>query len=281
LAAEMLPAISGQKNPDFRIHGLHAPTVIECKRRLAFGAYTQAEAQHAEVLYYAIREPLFSHGRSWSVEADFTTELRDVRPEDFREDVEAALSLPGSDVCRPWGSLRTQPLSATVRTTPARIYSPTNLAAAFDWPEDQTDWDGIVCEILPQSEWLVDTVSYPTCLKWRSSSDIALTKKARGVGSLFGDAVQQIPPGEHGVIYICYPEGGRAAVADARTRHIIDGTDWHYHWSVSVPLFFIQRLYPRLLGGGNPDLIESTLIQLDVEMPRTMTQLYPRRVFTL
>lgn len=59
---------------------------------------------------------------------------------------------------------------------------------------------------------------------------------------------------------VAYPEGARPAIADARTRHILASMEtlWH-RWSVRVPATIINRLYPRAVGGGCPDLIESAL----------------------
>jgi hypothetical protein len=101
----------------------------------------------------------------------------------------------------------------------------------------------------------------PLCLKWRSDSEEALTKKARGVTSLWADALKQIPDGEMGFIYIAYPEGARPALADARTRDILNGAteSWWHRWSVRVPVTVVSRLYARSLGHGCPDLIESAI----------------------
>jgi hypothetical protein len=75
----------------------------------------------------------------------------------------------------------------------------------------------------------------PLCLKWRSESEEALTKKARGITSLWADAVKQIPDGEIGFVYIAYPEGARPGLADARTRHILKaGTEVWHRWSAQL-----------------------------------------------
>jgi hypothetical protein len=97
-------------------------------------------------------------------------------------------------------------------------------------------------------------------MKWRSESEDALTKKARGVTSLWRNAIKQIPDGDLGFVYIAYPEGSRTVVADARMRDIREKIpeEWH-RWSVRVPAIMINRLYARPLTPGNPDLIESTI----------------------
>jgi hypothetical protein len=59
---------------------------------------------------------------------------------------------------------------------------------------------------------------------------------------------------------MAYPEGQRAAVADARTQCIISAaSELWYRWSIRIPVTVISRLYMRSLGVGNPDLIESAL----------------------
>ncbi len=87
-----------------------------------------------------------------------------------------------------------------------------------------------------------------------------MLKKARGVTSLWADAMKQIPGGDMGFIYIAYPEVRRREVADARTRDIIDAcARWQERWSISMGATIVNRLYPRSLGVGVPDLIESAL----------------------
>ena len=120
----------------------------------------------------------------------------------------------------------------------------------------------------------------PLCLKWRSESEEALLKKARGIKSLWADAIKQIPDGEVGFIYVAYPEGARAPVADARTRQIIKELNevWH-RWSVRVPATVVSRLYSRALGAGYPDLIENVLLAATQGEEHWLTKL-PQRVFT-
>jgi hypothetical protein len=117
------------------------------------------------------------------------------------------------------------------------------------------------------------------CLKWRSESEEALTKKARGIKSLWVDAVKQIPDGEMGFVYIAYPEGSRAGIADARTRQIMKELNeaWH-RWPIRVPATIVSRLYGRALGPGCPDFIENVLLAAAEEQEYWLTKL-PHRVF--
>ena len=141
------------------------------------------------------------------------------------------------------------------RTVPADF-----LQQVFGWDPLQTEWDGILCQVEAPTEISVEKFRLPFCLKWRSESEEALTKRARGITSLWADAVKQLPDGEIGFVYIAYPEGARPAIADARTRHILSSMEQTWHrWSVRVPATIINRLYPRPVGSGCPDLIESSL----------------------
>ena len=139
-----------------------------------------------------------------------------------------------------------------LRRPKTRLYSPEYLEHVFSWSAAQDDWDGLLCEVEPPGRIDVTTYTLPMCLKWRSESAEALTKKARGVTSLWADAVKQIPDGELGFVYIAYPEGSRPTLADARTRYILDaaGQFWH-RWSVRVPVTVISRLYARSLEARN------------------------------
>jgi tRNA(Ile)-lysidine synthase TilS/MesJ len=64
----------------------------------------------------------------------------------------------------------------------------------------------LLCEVDPVPNIRVELITRPLCLKWRSETEEALTKKARGVTSLWANAARQIPDGEIGFIYIAYPE---------------------------------------------------------------------------
>jgi hypothetical protein len=100
------------------------------------------------------------------------------------------------------------------------------------------------------------------------------------VTSLWGKAMKQVPPGEMAFIYIAYPEVNRREAADARTQDIMDACSrWKYRWSRSIGTTVINRLYPRSLGTGAPDLIESA-IPLAPEGDRTIADIVPSCVFT-
>jgi len=190
------------------------------------------------------------------------TEVRTVTAEDFARDVldNANSHHDQNTVVTNWGTISISRLPYYDTIARTRLYSPQFLQEVFQWLPKQNEWDGILCEVEPPPRITVQHYRAPRCMKWRSESQSALTKKSRGISSLWNSAIKQIPPGEIGFIYIAYPEGSRATIADARTQHILKALEeaWH-RWYVRIPVTVIHRIYPRALGHGNPDLIESTI----------------------
>jgi len=260
----MVPEDRSKKVPDYRITGLGAiPGAIECKRRLGLTKYELDEASHVEALYTAIRLPLQERGIHSSIEASFCIPLSSVSCAEFLDDILAAARHDQDREPKPtrWGSLAVRRLPFWGRVPATRLHSPDFLQQVFGWDPLQAEWDGLLCEVEAPPGIDVDKFRLPLCLKWRSESEQALTKRARGITSLWANAVKQIPDGEIGFVYIAYPEGARPAIADARTRHILkymEKESWH-RWSVRVPVTVISRLYARPVGAGCPDLIESSL----------------------
>lgn len=195
-----------------------------------------------------------------SIEAAFNVPLKSVPTAEFVEKALAALDQKKSFQTA-WGSVAFRPLPHLRSIELTRLYSPDYLQEVFQWDRLQDEWDGIVCEVEPMQSIAVELFKKPLCLKWRSESEEALKKKTRGITSLWADGVKQIPDGEIGFIYIAYPEGARPAIADTRTRDILEAaTDVWHRWSVRVPLMLVNRLYVRSIGAGKPDLIENVLV---------------------
>lgn len=263
LSLTMIPEDRAAKVPDFRINSFETiPAVIECKRRLGLTNYELDEARQIETFYFPIRQYLHDHAIHGVIEASFAVEIQTVAREAFATDVINMVRTDRDSDTTPtsWGTLAFRRLAYYDTFRPTRLYSPNYLQRAFHWEPLQEAWDGLLCEVEPPSTVSVDSFRAPRCIKWRSESDTALTKKSRGILSLWTSALKQIPPGEIGFIYIGYPEGSRPRIADARTQHIISSMEeaWH-RWFVRVPVTVINRLYPRMLGDGDPDLIESVI----------------------
>src|ERR1700730_3372667 len=92
LDTEMLAALNSEKSPDFRLHNLAVPAVIECKRRLGLTHYELAEARIVECLYDRLREKARIGGFHGAVEVRFSVPVEKVDPDDFLSVVMAALN---------------------------------------------------------------------------------------------------------------------------------------------------------------------------------------------
>jgi hypothetical protein len=276
----MLKPDGSKKTPDFRVHQLGVPAVIECKRRNRITDYEIREARHVETLYDAVRPHLIDKGIHVSIEVEFSSEIFKISPDEFRSAVLLLLSNDAEGVDRvfDWGAMRYKTLRYICQLPLTRLYSPLYLDRVFDWSYAQQKWDGILCEVESPPAMLLYTAKSPRCLKWASLSPDAILKKSRGVTSLWGDAVRQISDGEMGFVYISYTEGSRPELADARTQYIKDkATEWYHRWSVMVPLTIINRVYPLSSGPGMPDLIEN-VIPLPQEGDEHFLQSFPTLV---
>lgn len=287
LNVEMLRESRASKSPDFRVHDLGIPAVVECKRRLRLSQYELVEARWVEHLYGAVRTELRDRGLHGAIGASFDVPLLTVSADAFAKHVLDTLrhgrDLAPSETEWGWLSFVRLPYDGDVRDPQVgatRLYSPDFLEKAFGWKPLQDEWDGIICEVEPPSSVRVQRYRDPLCLKWRSSSAEALLKKTRGITSLWADAAKQIPAGESGILYLAYPEGGRAELADARTDDIRESTTrWWHRWSVRLPLTVVSRLYPRALGVGTPDLIESAVPIVEEGMEYLLSR-FPTLVFS-
>jgi hypothetical protein len=278
---EMLRPDRSKKTPDFRVHSVGVPAVVECKRRHGLTEYEAREARHVATLYDAIRPFLSDRALHVSIEVKFSAEVFDVRPGSFREEVTGMLQngVEGHEKELRWGSITFGSLRYIHQFPLTRLFSPMYLDRIFDWFHGREEWDGIICEAESPPAILLCTAKSPRCLKWASLSDKAVLKKSRGVTSLWGEAVRQIPDGELGFVYIAYTEGARPQLADARTRYIMDRChEWYHRWSVMVPLTVINRVYPLSKGPGMPDLVENA-IPMAAEGDESYLATFPTLVF--
>lgn len=260
--AEMLPASHQQKTPDFRIHDLPVPVVVECKRRLGLSEYAENQARHVERLF-APAAKLFTRYHP-CVEVDFHQETSSISDGELAEALRPLCESSDDNVeaKTEWGTIRLSRLPITMACPTTRAFSPVFLREVFGWDHIESQWDGLLCYIDPTFAPVVSQVSAPRCLKWRCDTEKSQLKKARGLTSLWADAVQQIPTGEMGCIYIAYTENMRASIADARTQHVLDTVlkrELYHRALVMVPLTIIDRLYPQALGDGGVEMIESVI----------------------
>ena len=234
-------------------------------------------------MHSSIRDELRHRSLNVSLEVEFYTEIESVEIKHFHDAVLKALKgLPWKDGSHreTWGNINSIRLQHVKDLPVTRLYSPSFLEAVFNWKNDPPEWDGIIAEVESPPRFLVKHVRSSRCIKWKSLSKEASIKKARGVTSLWAKATEQIPPGEMGIIYICYPEVNRIDIADDRTQNIQESLEkWFHRWGIIVPLVMVNRIYPRPLEAGLPDLIENTLV---IEMPDLdsgLSDKYPSNVF--
>jgi len=279
----MVPENRSRKVPDFQVSGLGPiPGAIECKRRLGLTLYEHDEASRVEALYNSVRPLLRERGVHGAIETTFGVPLSSVPSGAFSEAVFAAIKSghPETSISTDWGTVRFSPLPHRRSIFEAPLYSPDYLVQVFGWNPLQDEWDGILAEVEAPMEITTELFTMPLCLKWRNEADEALKRKARGITSLWGDAIKQIPDGDVGFVYIAYPEGSRPAVADARTDYIMKTMpDVFHRWSVRVPATIVNRLYPRPLGRGRPDIIENVMLIASQGEEHWLKRL-PARVFT-
>ena len=152
----------------------------------------------------------------------------------------------------------------------------------FGWSSDLPEWDGICCSVDTGGEPIVDRVRAPIALIWKNVAANALRKRTWAPTNLFGKASLQVPPGEFGLVYVNYNEGGRSEVADMRVEAFGERIqDFEHSAKIRIPIAVLSRLYPRPLKEGQPDLIESGVRYVSSTYgDPSLFKLYPTRIFT-
>ena len=253
---------TNERTPDFRIIDNPIPTVVECKRRRWLFEYERSEYLIIRPLFSGLQDVCQQQGIKGVFDVSFTRELREVSSTDFVAAVRRTAKFGIADVGIDfgWGTLKFKELPKRMNIKPTPLYSASFLREVFSWDTEMTENDGLVCFVDPPSSLLCDRAIMPLALKWRSDSEEARRKRARSVKWLLKEAFDQVPSGEMGILYLCYQEGMRTEIANARTQQIFEEIrSWHHRWGILVPAIFINRILPRQLGDGKPDLIENVL----------------------
>lgn len=280
---EFIPEQSGRKTADLKCHDPY-PMVIECKRQKPFAQYELTEDQAMRTLFRTLREACRRVGLYGAFELRLTAEAVALPV----ADVVAALigqrlaPDPSRAQAYPFGSIALRPSTYRVALgREHRAYSPGMLKTLFGWETDLPLWDGLCCSI-DTPEARVDAVHGPIALLWTNDNETAATKRAWTAAGLFGSATLQVPPGSFGMAYIAYTEGGRESVADRRLERFATSLrEWEHDQDIRIPLITINRLYPRALGEGLPDLIESAVrVCSDAYGGPEVFSLFPATVFT-
>lgn len=281
---EMLPP-GASKTPDMRVTDavLPMPTVIECKRRRFLAEYERSEEEQLRELFEGMAHVFRQRGTYGTVDVEFSVEVMAISTDEFvsKSLRQALYGVEGVEATYDWGSVRFNSLPKKVELRPTKLYSASFLESIFQWSGDVQEFDGIVCQSLSTVGLTTDVVSEPIAIRWRSRSLQALRKKQRAIGAMLGNAVEQIPVGELGIVYLCYQEGSAGEIADERSRRIQEEfSGWNHKGGIWIPAIFINRVYARALEEGMPDLIENVIqMKPKSEHPRIF-QLFPAQVFT-
>jgi hypothetical protein len=253
---------TSDKSPDLRCHDPF-PLVIECKRKRALSDYELAEEAEMRRLFGV----LDTHAKDKAAWGCFRLTLSiEVAMISIDEIVATLLrqrlaARPERPLTYPWGSVSYRELPRRlVLPGKTRAYSPNMLSFAFGWNSDLPDWDGVICRAGCDRQAVIDEIEQPVGLLWSNKSQRAIKNRSWSPLDVFGNATNQIPPGEFGIIYVAYQEGTRAEIADLRTEAFLARVrDWSHPASIRIPIAFLTRLYPRTLDHGEADLIENTV----------------------
>lgn len=237
------------------------PVVIECKRQDPLSPYELEEEAVMRAIFLRLRHFARASGLAGKFEVRLSVEARDLDVEEvagaiFRQRLAAHWD---RSLAYEWGTVAFQELPRRGQLPKVtRAYSPTMLAWIFGWNTDLPEWDGLCCSIANACGGLVEHVLSPLALLWSNAAAGAIRKRTWAPTNLFGSATGQIYGGSMGIIYVAYVEGARAETADRRVVAYKERLeDWEHVGNIRIPISVLTRLYPRPLGEGNPDLIES------------------------
>ncbi|RDU97856.1 hypothetical protein [Trinickia dinghuensis] len=266
----------GGKTPDLRCHDPY-PLVIECKRKRALTSYEIKEELIMRELFVKLDAGARSAGMWGTFSLNLSVEAQAAPIDEIVEYLLRCRHLLGSQPpeTQPWGTWDYSELPhfkpIGVRT---RMYSPIMLDEVFDWNSDLAEWDGLVCRVENHEESTTDAAEKPVGLRWVNTNEQAVKKRSWGPMSVLGEAIEQIPPGEFGAVFIANQEGARSAIADMRTFNFAKWIkeDASHSANIRVPFGRLFRMYPRPLEHGRPDFIESSISFIadygDDELPK-------------
>jgi hypothetical protein len=273
------------KSPDLRCVD-DFRMIVECKRSSALTAYEIAEEARMRDLFRLLRRASIARGQFGVFELIFSVEasklnVGDVAATCLRQRLAAN---PERPLWYAWGAVSFRSLPPRMQLVDVtKAYSPVMLESVFGWNTEMPEWDGLICHIDGASASAVDLVCSPVALFWRVQAEAAIIKRSRAPVGLFAKAVDQIPRGEFGLVYVAYSEGARADIADNRTEAFMERIrDWEHDAGVRLAGSFLVRQYPLPIGHGNPSMIESTVKFANKEAGFSdwIFREYPAAIFT-
>ena len=275
---------TSEKTPDLECSDPF-PLVIECKRQDALSPFELEEEAIMRAIFVRVRHLARAKGLAGRYELRLSVEAKNLEVEEvagaiFRQRLSAHSDQPLS---YPWGTVAFEELPRRGRLRDVTVaYSPTMLEQVFGWNTDLPEWDGLCCSIANARGGVIDEVQSPIAILWSNASPQALRKRTWAPSNLFGSATGQIYGGAVGIIYVAYVEGAREEAADLRVAAYHERLkDWEHAGDIRVPISVLSRLYPRPLGDGNPDLIESGVRVLSAEYgDASLFDDFPTTIFT-
>jgi hypothetical protein len=282
-SVDFLPA-THEKSPDLRCHD-PIPLLIECKRQDALSQYELSEETLMRQFFVALRIEARKKGLCGTFQLELAIEAAQI---DIADMVSRFISQrlapnPPRKLSYPWGTVAFVPSASKVWFPEAtRLYSPYMLKRLFGWESDLPAWDGICCSVDAKGEPEMDQAISPIALIWRNDSEKGLKKRSWAPINLFSKASLQIPPGEFGIVYVNYIEGARAEVANMRLDAYASRLrEFEHSDKIRIPISLLVRLYPRTLGHGQPDLIESSVQYLSgLYGDKELFDFFPSMIFT-
>jgi hypothetical protein len=272
------------KTPDIRIYDMAFPAVAECKRQSRLSAYEREEVDHIAELFSLLLSGRTTHGLVGELILEFRVPVSAVVPAQIAETIlkHGGCVDPRFEEMCDWGTLSFRPIEPSIMLpSVTRLYSPEFLKHVFAWPDHDREFDGI-CAVVSNARRLeVGKAELPFCLKWRQMDLQCIDRKARSIVSLIKEAWQQIPTGEAGFIYVAFEDSLPPSVADRRTKRIVELADTLYfkHRHALPMRIVVNRVYPRPIGHGKPDLIESS-IPMSIEPEDNLASFLPTCVYT-
>ncbi|MEH3123037.1 MAG: hypothetical protein PGN16_13850 [Sphingomonas phyllosphaerae] len=262
------------------------PMVVECKRRDALSVYELEEEAAMRLLFARLRREALARGACGVFDLKLTVEGSAIGIEEVvARCVQQRLAPdPAKPLNYAWGSVAFRRRPERLRLpAPTKAYSPKLLKYVFGWDEDVPRHDGLICQADCIEGAMVEEVVRGVAMRWTNRAEAVADKRSRPPTSLFGKATGQMPGGEFGIVYICYPEGAREEIADRRVERLAERLkEWEHSAAFRIPLVYIDRIYPRALDAGQPDIIESTVSYLSEPAGGDpwMLEQFPGCVFT-
>jgi hypothetical protein len=274
-----------EASPDLRINDLEIPLVVECKFQSRWSKTELAEIELFQTVFANLSSEYAQSGMPAALEIIVTAQVTNVKADEMLRDLRDQFNslIPfGSRTCN-WGTFRVEALNAEVDwRQPTRLYSPNYLAHVFRWEPETGDWDGICATVADATTLVTQRARLPFGIKWRLAHPADERSKARDVMRSLQEAANQVPVGEAGCLYVAFEDSHREALADMRTRRIIERLPAFYHRKrgANIQFLVVCRLYPKALGDGKADLIESVIPASLGDADDTWPSSMPVAVFT-